>query len=89
MIYLVPIGGERPPAVGADVGLFSRVSSDVVAKTSPLGKFALAVWEGAGIWLDPKMYVLVPRKRALRIEGLETVDERASQGRQAFLLRPD
>ena len=52
VIYLVPIGGERPPAVGADVGLFSRVSSDVVAKTSSLRKFALAVWEGAGIWLD-------------------------------------
>lgn len=53
VINLVTIRSERPPAIRANVRLLASVSSNVMAKTRSLREFALAVGEGAGIWLDP------------------------------------
>lgn len=54
--------------------------SDVVTQARPLRKFALAVWEGAGIWLDPEVYIFVPREGALRVKSLVAINEGASEG---------
>jgi len=73
MIDFVSFGRKRPPAICAEVGLFSGVSAHMVSEASSLRKSALTVWIRAGIWLDPQMYILMPRERRLRVKSFKAV----------------
>ena len=59
VIDFVPVGCERPPTVSANVRFLPRVGADVMSEARYLRKLALAVGKSAGIWLDPKVYILM------------------------------
>ena len=79
MIDSISIGGKCPPTVLTNIGSLASVSSDVMAKTSPLRKFALTVGIWACIRLDPHVNIPVAREGGLRVEGFLAVIKCALQ----------
>jgi hypothetical protein len=68
MVNFIAIGSECPSAMFAQVGFLTCVSSDVMSQRCSLRKSTAAVWVSAGIWLDPQMYISMPREGGLGVK---------------------
>ena len=89
VVDFVSVSSEGPSAVFAQVRFLACVRPYVMAQTCALRKSTRALWVSARIWLDPQMYISVPRQRGLRVEGLKTAGEETLVATWDFGSRSD
>ncbi len=62
VVDFVSVSSEGPSAVFAQVRFLTCVRPYVMAQACALRKSTRALWVSARIWLDPQMYISMPRQ---------------------------